>query len=38
MPGLVPGIHALVAGNKKDVDGRDRAKTRFGLLPGHDEE
>jgi hypothetical protein len=27
MPGLVPGIHALVAA-KKNVDGRDR--------PGHD--
>jgi hypothetical protein len=27
MPGLVPGIHALVI--KKDVDGRDK--------PGHDE-
>jgi hypothetical protein len=39
MPGLVPGIHALVAGNKKDVDaGTFSAKTRFALLPGHDEE
>jgi hypothetical protein len=28
MPGLVPGIHALLAVNKKDVDGRDK--------PGHD--
>jgi hypothetical protein len=28
MPGLVPGIHVLGAGNK-DVDGRDK--------PGHDE-
>jgi hypothetical protein len=27
MPGLVPGIHALLAA-KKDVDGRDE--------PGHD--
>ena len=29
MPGLVPGIHALIASYKKDVDGRDK--------PGHDE-
>jgi hypothetical protein len=28
MPGLVPGIHVLMA-NKKDVDGR--------VKPGHDE-
>jgi len=28
MPGLVPGIHVLVARKKKDVDGRDK--------PGHD--
>jgi hypothetical protein len=28
MPGLVPGIHALL-GAKKGVDGRDK--------PGHDE-
>jgi hypothetical protein len=28
MPGLVPGIHALL-GLKQDVDGRDK--------PGHDE-
>jgi hypothetical protein len=28
MPGLVPGIHALLR-NKKGVDGRDE--------PGHDE-
>jgi hypothetical protein len=28
MPGLVPGIHVLVSG-EKDVDGRDK--------PGHDE-
>jgi hypothetical protein len=28
MPGLVPGIHVLVA-TKKDVDGRDKC-------PGHD--
>jgi hypothetical protein len=29
MPGLVPGIHVLCVGGKKDVDGRDK--------PGHDE-
>jgi hypothetical protein len=23
MPGLVPGIHVLTFGEKKDVDGRD---------------
>jgi hypothetical protein len=28
MPGLVPGIHVLVAMEIKDVDGRDK--------PGHD--
>jgi hypothetical protein len=28
MPGLVPGIHVLAAGDKEDVDGRDK--------PGHD--
>jgi hypothetical protein len=29
MPGLVPGIHALLQRTSKDVDGRDK--------PGHDE-
>jgi hypothetical protein len=29
MPGLVPGIHVLIAASIKDVDGRDK--------PGHDE-
>jgi hypothetical protein len=29
MPGLVPGIHVLWCGGKKDVDGRAK--------PGHDE-
>jgi hypothetical protein len=29
MPGLVPGIHVLLAFGRKDVDGRDK--------PGHDE-
>jgi len=28
MPGLVPGIHALIVRAQKDVDGRDK--------PGHD--
>jgi len=28
MPGLVPGIHALMRHIEKDVDGRDK--------PGHD--
>jgi hypothetical protein len=28
MPGLVPGIHVLLAMETKDVDGRDK--------PGHD--
>jgi len=30
MPGLVPGIHALLLVSKKGVDGRDK--------PGHDAE
>jgi hypothetical protein len=31
MPGLVPGIHALLHGlQKQDVDGRDK--------PGHDDD
>jgi hypothetical protein len=29
MPGLVPGIHVLLAAEKKHVDGRDKS--------GHDE-
>jgi hypothetical protein len=29
LPGLVPGIHVLLPGEEKDVDGRDK--------PGHDE-
>ena len=37
MPGLVPGIHVLLS-MQQDVDGRGTwAKTRFALLPGHDE-
>jgi hypothetical protein len=32
MPGLMPGIHVLIAYQQKDVDGRDiGAKTRFAL-------
>jgi hypothetical protein len=30
MPGLDPGIHALITQREKDVDGR--------VKPGHDEE
>jgi hypothetical protein len=39
MPGLVPGIHALLGdGETKNVDGWDIcAKTRFALLPGDDD-
>jgi len=38
MPGLDPGIHVLPSPNKKGADGRVIfAKTRFALLPGHDE-
>ena len=38
MPGLVPGIHVSNRRRGKDVDGRDiGAKTRFALLPGHDD-
>jgi hypothetical protein len=36
MPGLVPGIHVLSRGTKKDVDGRDKPghdEKRFGLRP-----
>jgi hypothetical protein len=37
MAGLVPAIHALTPG-REDVDARDVcAKTRFALLPGHDD-
>ena len=41
MHGLVPGIHVLLFGWFKDVDGRDicanARKTCFALSPGHDE-
>jgi hypothetical protein len=37
MAGLDPAIHVLIFGTK-DVDARDIcAKTRFALLPGHDD-
>jgi hypothetical protein len=37
MAGLVPAIHALTPG-REDVDARDVCvKTRFALLPGHDD-
>jgi hypothetical protein len=38
MAGLVPAIHVFLAQwSTKDVDARDIcAKTRFALLPGHD--
>jgi hypothetical protein len=37
MAGLVPAIHVLMR-DAKNVDARDiRAKTRFALLPGHDD-
>jgi hypothetical protein len=40
MPGLVPGIHVFtVAPIKKTwMAGDTVVKTRFALLPGHDEE
>jgi hypothetical protein len=40
MPGLVPGIHVLtsVAAIKTWMAGTSSAKTRFALLPGHDEQ
>jgi hypothetical protein len=38
MPGQLPGIHVLTPGCKKMwMAGTSRAKTRFALLPGHDE-
>jgi hypothetical protein len=37
MAGLVPAIHVLTRG-KKNVDARDiYMKTRFAILPGHDD-
>jgi len=39
MPGLVPGIHVFTATTRKKswMAGTSIAKTRFALLPGHDE-
>jgi len=38
VPGHVPGIHVFCYSRGEDVDGRDICgKTRFALLPGHDE-
>ena len=39
MAGFIPAIHVFFLSHKEDVDARDIcAKTRFALLPGHDEE
>jgi hypothetical protein len=38
MPGLVPGIHVFLFVTKTWMAGTIDAKTRFALLPGHDEE
>jgi hypothetical protein len=39
MPGLVPGIHVFTASmnDKTWMAGTSSEKTRFALLPGHDE-
>jgi len=39
MPGLVPGIHVLASPKPRKtwMAGTSSAKTRFALLPGHDE-
>jgi hypothetical protein len=39
MPGLDPGIHAFLAPDEEKtwMAGSSSAKTRFALLPGHDE-
>jgi hypothetical protein len=40
MPGLVPGIHVFTnhpTKRKTWMAGSSSAKTRFALLPGHDE-
>src|SRR5882762_6353500 len=38
MPGLVPGIHVLLQNKRKSwMAGSSCAKTRFALLPGHDD-
>jgi hypothetical protein len=36
MPGLVPGSHVFLC-VKTRMAGSSSAKTRFALLPGHDE-
>jgi len=37
-PGFVQAIHVFLPVRAQDVDGRDVcAKTRFALLPGHDD-
>jgi hypothetical protein len=35
MPGLVPGIHVFLAAGQDEMSS---AKTRFALLPGHDDQ
>jgi len=39
MPGLVPGIHVFAEFKQEKtwMAGTSSAKTRFALLPGHDE-
>jgi hypothetical protein len=38
MAGLDPAIHVFISGCKKTwMPGTSGAKTRFALLPGHDE-
>jgi hypothetical protein len=37
MPGLVPGIHVFLQESKTWMAGTLDAKTRFALLPGHDD-
>ena len=39
MPGLVPGIHVLqrLREGRRWMAGTSSAKTRFALLPGHDD-
>jgi hypothetical protein len=38
MAGLVPAIHVLFDAVKTWMPGTSGAKTRFALLPGHDDE
>jgi len=37
MAGLAPAIHVLVAERRSWMPGASGAKTRFALLPGHDD-